>query len=268
MGQSLADAMTHAPDVFSPFAVSLVQQGEARNDIAGAFNKIADFLQKEGDTRHTPSHEDERHESGRETRYEVTIDSDERVAPEPAAPRVAPGSPLTVIALDGLIDRLHTLGLRALTIIAGLLLALATVWWLVELEILERRWLNVTLCSVAALFMGGAGVWVQRRIDSERKREARCSFCGVYSERGDGLERAPRFAGAAICPRCAAIVAKRYGETPDSSPEAQASEQNNAANPVTSPPVTEATSRSGETKPAAGPTKVQPNFAPPEEEYE
>jgi hypothetical protein len=60
--------------------------------------------------------------------------------------------------------------------------------------------------------MGAAGVLVQRRLESERRREARCSFCGVYSPSGVGLERAPRFQGAAICPRCAAIIAQRYGE--------------------------------------------------------
>ena len=63
--------------------------------------------------------------------------------------------------------------------------------------------------------MGAAGVLIQRRLISERRREARCSFCGVYSPSGVGLERAPRFQGAAICPRCAAIIAKRYGATDD-----------------------------------------------------
>jgi hypothetical protein len=49
MGFSLVDAMERAPDVFSPFIISLVQQGEERNDLAGAFLSAADYLQKEGE---------------------------------------------------------------------------------------------------------------------------------------------------------------------------------------------------------------------------
>src|SRR4051812_8098916 len=47
MGESVAEAMAHAEDVFTPFDVSLVRQGEARNDLAGAFLKLADYIQKE-----------------------------------------------------------------------------------------------------------------------------------------------------------------------------------------------------------------------------
>lgn len=47
MGGTLADAMEGAPDVFSPFAVSLVRQGEARGDIEGAWHRLADFLKQE-----------------------------------------------------------------------------------------------------------------------------------------------------------------------------------------------------------------------------
>ena len=50
MGNGLADAMENVPEIFSPFAVSLVRQGEARNNIAGAWLKLADFLQKESET--------------------------------------------------------------------------------------------------------------------------------------------------------------------------------------------------------------------------
>ncbi|HEX8551683.1 MAG TPA: type II secretion system F family protein [Abditibacteriaceae bacterium] len=197
MGFGLADAMARAPEVWSPFAVSLVQQGEARNDLAGAFNQIADFMARE--------------ESDHAAAQSSSEDDSEDGAPVDGSNRGV-SSPLTVIALDGLLDRLQTLGLRSLTLFAGLLLTLASVWWAVEIQFIERRWLNVTLFSVAALFMGGAGVLVQRRLESERRREARCSFCGVYSPNGEGLERAPRFQGAAICPRCAAIIARRYGE--------------------------------------------------------
>jgi hypothetical protein len=50
MGRGLADAMTRAPDVFSPFAISLVRQGEDRNNLGAAFLRLADFLQKEIET--------------------------------------------------------------------------------------------------------------------------------------------------------------------------------------------------------------------------
>lgn len=208
MGLGLADALARSPDVWSPFAVSIVQQGEARNDLAGAFNKIADFLAREESDRPADAPrngEAPSLETVREVVAQVTAEGANATAPRPIS------SPLTVIALDGLIDRLQILGLRSLTLIAGLLLTLASCWWAVEANLIERRWLNVTLFSVTALFIGLAGVLVQRRLESERRREARCSFCGVYSPSGFGLERAPRFQGAAICPRCAAIIAKRYG---------------------------------------------------------
>lgn len=47
LGSGLAEAMSRAPEVFSPFAISLVRQGEARGDLAGSFYRIADYLQKE-----------------------------------------------------------------------------------------------------------------------------------------------------------------------------------------------------------------------------
>jgi len=47
LGSGLADAMSRAPEVFSPFAISLLRQGEARGDLAGSFYRIADYLQKE-----------------------------------------------------------------------------------------------------------------------------------------------------------------------------------------------------------------------------
>ncbi|MEO6909178.1 MAG: type II secretion system F family protein [Abditibacteriaceae bacterium] len=47
LGCGLADAMSHAPEGFSEFAVSLVRQGEASGDLANAFYRIAEYLQKE-----------------------------------------------------------------------------------------------------------------------------------------------------------------------------------------------------------------------------
>jgi hypothetical protein len=50
MGRSLSDALTRAPDVFSPFAISLIRQGEERNNQGAAFQRLAEFLQKESDS--------------------------------------------------------------------------------------------------------------------------------------------------------------------------------------------------------------------------
>lgn len=47
LGSGLADAMSHAPQAFSEFAVSIVREGEARGDLATSFYRIADYLQKE-----------------------------------------------------------------------------------------------------------------------------------------------------------------------------------------------------------------------------
>jgi hypothetical protein len=89
-----------------------------------------------------------------------------------------------------------------------LLLTLAAVWWSVEEGWIEERWLSATLYSVAALFIGGSGVWVRRRLEADRRREIHCSFCGAaQKEGGPPLQRAPRFAGAAICADCANIIA-------------------------------------------------------------
>ena len=214
MGQSLVEAIEKAPEVFSPFVISLVQQGEMRGDVGAAFLKAADYLQKdEAIAQDLQAH------SARGPLPDASVSPSGFHVETSAAPNATPlpAAPLSVIALDGLIDRLQTLGLRALTIGSGLLLTLAMVWWSFEAGILEGRWLNVTLYSVAALFIGASGVWMQRRLRAERRREARCSFCG-RSDEATKIQRAPRFAGAAICARCANIIASRYDEITPSEP--------------------------------------------------
>lgn len=155
MGQGLSDAMEHVPLMFSPFAISLVRQGEARNDIAGAFHKIADFLQKEDEA-------------------DVMLESSAGVrdaSKRNAQALVTPSALLPVWVIDDLINRVQVAALRIFTLSAGLLLTMAAVWGSVEAGYVERRWQNVVLCSVAALFIGGAGVWLRRRIDADRRRE-------------------------------------------------------------------------------------------------
>lgn len=160
MGQSLADAMEQVPEMFSPFAVSLVRQGEARNDIAGAFYKIADFLQKEDEVavthKHSGSSDGGRGDGGsRANGYAV----------------VTPSAILPVWVVDDLINRAQMAALRIFTVVAGLLLTLAAVWASVEAGLVEQRWQNVVVCSVMALFIGGSGVWLRRRIESDRRKE-------------------------------------------------------------------------------------------------
>jgi hypothetical protein len=59
------------------------------------------------------------------------------------------------------------------------------------------------------------------------------------------LERAPRFQGAAICPRCASIIARRYGESgadklgAEESAKAKSSKNNETASSFEPPKVVE-----------------------------
>lgn len=200
MGESLADALSNAPDVFSPFSVSLIRQGEARGDIEGAWYKIADFLKQQEQEDLEFGHESPSFGAG----YIPT-----RGLPSNGLEIVAPRAPVTVGMLNDMIDRLQSAFLRALTWVAGLLLTLAGVWAMGELGWIIHNWLPIVLCSVAALFIGGAGSWVRHRLDMDRRREPSCSFCGKAG--GDtALQRSPRLAGAAICASCAGAIA---GET-------------------------------------------------------
>jgi hypothetical protein len=162
MGQSLADAMEQVPEMFSPFAASLVRQGEARNDIAGAFFKIADFLQKEDEVAVTHQN-DHTMAAGEGASTAAT--------PVNRFAVMAPSALLPVWVIDDLLNRLQVAALRLFTVIAGLLLTLAAVWGSVEAGWVERRWQNVVVYSVSALFIGGSGVWLRRRIENDRNRE-------------------------------------------------------------------------------------------------
>lgn len=47
MGGNLSDAVEKVPDIFSPFSVSILRQGEARGDIEGAWHRLADYFKQE-----------------------------------------------------------------------------------------------------------------------------------------------------------------------------------------------------------------------------
>ncbi len=204
MGASIAEAMARASDVFSPFMVTLVRQAEQRSDletiskhVAAAFLKIAEFLQQDEDTQ-----------SANEAASAATAPLNISAFSE--TPETWP---LTLHAIENFTDKLQLIALRVLTLSAGLLLSLAAVWWSMEMGWLEKRWLNVTLFSVSALFISGAGVWVRRQIEKEHRRTNRCSFCSREESEKLTLRPVPGFAGAAICATCANLLAQRSAET-------------------------------------------------------
>lgn len=198
MGESLADAISKAPDVFSPFAVSLVRQGEARGDIEGAWHRLADFLKQQAQEDKDLGDDAPAIGSG----YIPT-----RGLPSNGLEVVAPRAPLTVGMVTDLIDRAQTSVVRGMTWLAAFLLALAIVWWSVELGFIQPRWMvGIQLC-VASVWLGLAGSWMRLSREKDRKKQAVCSFCGKAEDGETTLQRSPKLAGAAICPACAAAVA-------------------------------------------------------------
>jgi len=166
MGHSIGDAMAHAPDVFSPFMVSLVQQGELRNNLGGAFLKIADFLQQE--QQEQPPEPSSPAPTRADSPSGVAAASTARegqTTPVSGAATLSPG------ILEDLLDRLQRAALDGLVLLSGLLLSLAFVWWMVEIGLLERRWSNVALCSVAAFYLGGTSISLRRRLAPNPARQ-------------------------------------------------------------------------------------------------
>lgn len=207
MGASIAEAMTRASDVFSPFMVSLVRQAEQRSDlesvsahVAAAFIKIGEFLQQD---------EDNKESSAGPSVVEAVISSPLDIS---AVADSANTWPLTLRAIENFTDRLQLIALRALTLLAGLLLSLAAVWYSVEVKWIEKQWQNVVICSVSALFIAGAGVWVRRQIEKEKQQSQRCSFCGRPDSEDAPLRSVPGFPGAAICANCASSMGKTESE--------------------------------------------------------
>lgn len=203
MGASIAEAMTRGSDIFSPFMLSLVRQAEQRSDlesvsthVAQAFLKIADFLQQDEDSRESAA---------------TSVTGLPMLAAPLDVSAVADTAntwPLTLRAIENFTDRLQMIALRALTLLAGLLLSLAAVWYSVEMGWIERQWQNVVLCSVSALFIACAGVWVRRQIEKERREAQKCSFCGGNDTVEAPLRPIPGFPGAAICAQCADKLAQ------------------------------------------------------------
>ena len=207
MGASIAEAMTRASDVFSPFMVSLVRQAEQRSDlesvsshVAAAFLKIAEFLQQD---------EEQKEPAASPAVVEAIISSPIDIS---AVADSANTWPLTLRAIENFTDHLQMIALRALTLLAGLLLSLAAVWYSIEVKWIEKQWQNVVICSVAALFIAGAGVWVRRQIEKEKQQAQQCSFCGHPDSDEAPLRPIPGFPGAAICSQCAISLGKNKSQ--------------------------------------------------------
>jgi hypothetical protein len=120
--------------------------------------------------------------------------------------------------MDDLINRAQVAALRMFTLIAGLLLTLAAVWASVEAGILERRWQNVVLCSVSALFIGGAGVWLRRRIEADRASEIERRQALEMSTLATQSSVTPTLATqSSVTPTRSAQSLPHAGSTPDAS---------------------------------------------------
>lgn len=181
MGFSLADAMAHAPEHFSPVVVSLIREGEARNDLAQAFLQVADFLRQE--------------------------ELQDATGPAPSSGgSAAPRGEAEREVLDQVLQRTQASVLRLL---AGFLVAMAVVSWLIAREWIDSRWDTVSMWSAAALVVGSRALWLHLHALHERQ-VLRCSFCGALNPHlKTGVER-----GAAICPECTARLADTAGSAP------------------------------------------------------
>ncbi len=187
-GDSLSDAMSHAPDVFSPFAVSLVRQGEARGDIEGAWARIADFYKVE-------AREDI--ELGDEAGALEPIGARFRGQNAALSRRIGPGMGYEPLALGRI-----ALGL------ATLLGLLAGVRALVEVGAWPSRFESLGELGVAALFFLVVGAR-QGRAQRAEEAQARCAFCRREAGADVLLSFAPDAGGngtVAICSECAGQI--------------------------------------------------------------
>lgn len=199
-GDSLSEAMSHAPDVFSPFAVSLVQQGEARGNIEAAWERIADFFRQQA-------------------REDLEIGEDSAplepagavfshgVAPVGSAGTSTAGAGRSAsLATSEVFERAQVALGCALLGVALLLACLGGARALVELGLVEGRWATSVELGVAAIFLSIAGAWMFQRA-TKTGHEMKCAFCGRLESRDLPLARSPRLAGTAICADCAAQIA-------------------------------------------------------------
>ena len=201
-GDSLSEAMSHAPDVFSAFAVSLVQQGEARGNIEAAWERIADFYRQQ-------AREDLDIGADNTPLEPVAVSSSSAGAsPSPGVVLGSPRAALSVGTLTELFDRGEAALGRALLAVALLLVCLGASRAMVEAGVLPPRFETLLQLGLAALLLLIAGAWLLRASASRKTSELRCAFCGRTESREVPLTSGPRLGGAAICASCAAHIAQ------------------------------------------------------------
>lgn len=183
MGMSLADAMARQPDIFSPFAVSLVRQTEMRSDmaemsqdLAAAFLRVADYLQQEeAQPRARGNYNAAQMLAAPPASSQTSSDKAGGAGLAPSFNRASIGSPrleegaspaltkFLVVELEHRSATLRLIAWRALLFLSLLCVALAALEISVALGWLEARWLGAALWAVSALFMGSATLWLWPR---------------------------------------------------------------------------------------------------------
>ena len=194
MGEAMADAIAKAPDVFSPFAVSLIRQGEARGDIEGAWHRLADFLKQEAQQ-----------------------DKDLGIEAEPQTPTLGARPVATSSApRGGGIDwkrelrRFYGLG-------AAFLATTALVWAGAALDLVKESAMVPLQLALGALFLGFAALDGRKSTPKPLISAGNCSFCGRTQSEAGVLTRSSLVAGASICSRCASA----FGESETLSEESK-----------------------------------------------
>lgn len=201
-GDSLSEAMSHAPDVFSPFAVSLVRQGEARGDIESAWNRIADFFRDEAKQDLEIGNDGTPLEPlGAASSLSARSKRGGGVSGLSVAP-LRSGLALPSEAFERVSNAFRQLLLGAALLLGILALARA----LVEAQLLPARLGGLVQLGLAAVFLAGASAWMgaQARFSSA---EEMCAFCGRPGAPDRILVPAPS-RGAVICTACAQTIAQ------------------------------------------------------------
>jgi hypothetical protein len=145
MGRGLADVLARASDVFSPFAISLVRQGEERNNLAAAFLRIADFLEREVDLQKGAPTSSQVNSSHSVSSLEPLTDAGYR------------------IQIESQQAASEVLWLRSVWLLCAWMSAIAIVLLTSEVGWLEARWrgpISLLLCAA----IGSVAAWNWTRV--------------------------------------------------------------------------------------------------------
>lgn len=213
MGENMADAIAKAPDVFSPFAVSLIRQGEARGDIEGAWHRLADFLKQEA-----------------QQDKDLGLDT----ANESATARPAFGAQHAFSAPTFEASVVWKRELRRLAALSiAFLAALTLVWSAAALDLIAARWIAPLQLLLATISLATATTQSAFGPRKSFKAATRCSFCGRNETEAGVLTRSSLAKGAAICASCAATfghsVSAPGGENSDGETLSEIAKKQSAA---------------------------------------